>query len=267
MTALTRAVSDSRVMVRRNIRRLIRFPVLTVMLVGLPVVFLLLFVFVFGGQLGAGMISPAGGSGRAAYLDYVVPGIVLVTVASAVQGTAIVVAMDMTSGIINRFRTMDISRSAVLVGHVFASLAQALFSIVVVMAVAVAIGFRPSADALDWLGAVAVVVMFGTALIWLSVYLGLAAKSVETASNTPMFLTLLPFLSTGFVPAESLPAGLRQFAEHQPFTPVIEVLRGTLTDAPLSTASVVASAAWSVGIGVVSYVLALRTYERRRIPG
>ena len=113
MTTLAHSVSDSRVMVRRNVRRLIKFPVLTVMLVGIPVVFLLLFVFVFGGQLGAGMTTQSGDSGRAAYLDYVVPGIVLVTVASAAQGTAIVVAMDMTSGIINRFRTMDIARSAV----------------------------------------------------------------------------------------------------------------------------------------------------------
>lgn len=267
MTTLAHTVSDSRVMVRRNVRRLIKFPVLTVMLVGIPVVFLLLFVFVFGGQLGAGMTTQSGDSGRAAYLDYVVPGILLVTVASAVQGTAIVVAMDMTSGIINRFRTMDIARSAVLTGHVLASLLQALFSIVVVLAVAVGIGFRPSAGPLDWLGALGVTTVFSVALIWLSVYLGLAAKSVETASNTPMFLTILPFLSTGFVPAESLPAGLRQFAEYQPFTPVIEVLRGTLTDAPVPTASVVASLAWSLAIGGAAYFLALRTYERRRIPG
>ncbi|MFE0748263.1 ABC transporter permease [Gordonia sp. NPDC058843] len=267
MTAIADAVADSRVMVRRNVRRLIRFPVLTVMLVGIPVVFLLLFVFVFGGQLGAGMITQSGAGGRAAYLDYVVPGIVLVTVASAVQGTAIVVAMDMTAGIINRFRTMDIARSAVLTGHVVASLVQALFSIVVVLTVAVAIGFRPSADALDWVGALGVTTVFAIALIWLSVFLGLAAKSVETASNTPMFLTILPFLSTGFVPAESLPAGLRQFAEYQPFTPVIEVLRGTLTDATVPTGSVVAAIVWSLVIGGISYFLALRTYERRRIPG
>ncbi|KSU55767.1 MULTISPECIES: ABC transporter permease [unclassified Gordonia (in: high G+C Gram-positive bacteria)] len=267
MTTLAHTVSDSRVMVRRNVRRLIKFPVLAVMLVGIPVVFLLLFVFVFGGQLGAGMTTQSDDSGRAAYLDYVVPGIVLVTVASAVQGTAIVVAMDMTSGIINRFRTMDIARSAVLTGHVLASLLQALFSIVVVLAVAVGIGFRPSAGPLDWLGAFGVTSVFSVALIWLSVYLGLAAKSVETASNTAMFLTILPFLSTGFVPAESLPTGLRQFAEYQPFTPVIEVLRGTLTDAPVHTASVVASLAWSLAIGGAAFFLALRTYERRRIPG
>ncbi|MEY1675202.1 ABC transporter permease [Gordonia sp. ABKF26] len=267
MTALAHTVSDARVMVRRNVRRLIKFPVLTVMLVGIPVVFLLLFVYVFGGQLGAGMTTQSGDTGRTAYLDYVVPGIVLVTVASAVQGTAIVVAMDMTSGIINRFRTMDIARSAVLTGHVLASLLQALFSIVVVLTVAIAIGFRPSAGLLDWLGALGVTTVFSIALIWLSVYLGLAAKSVETASNTPMFLTILPFLSTGFVPAESLPAGLRQFAEYQPFTPVIEVLRGTLTDALVPVGSVAAALVWSVVIGGASYALALRTYERRRVPG
>ena len=136
-----------------------------------------------------------------------------------------------------------------------------------VLAVAVGIGFRPSAGPLDWLGALGVTSVFSVALIWLSVYLGLAAKSVETASNTPMFLTILPFLSTGFVPAESLPTGLRQFAEYQPFTPVIEVLRGTLTDAPVPTASVVASLAWSLAIGGAAYFLALRTYERRRVPG
>lgn len=153
MTALTYTVTDSRVMLRRNLRRLVKYPSLTIMLVGLPVVFLLLFVFVFGGQLGAGMTTSTGATGRAAYLDYVVPGIILVTIASAVQGSAIVVAMDMTSGIINRFRTMDIGRSSVLVGHVLASLIQALFSIAIVLAVAIALGFRPTVDPLGWLGA------------------------------------------------------------------------------------------------------------------
>lgn len=265
MSTLTLAASDSRVMLRRNVRRLIRYPMLTVMLLGLPVIFLLLFVFVFGGQLGAGMSTASGMTGRAAYLDYVIPGILLVTIASAVQGTAIVVAMDMTSGIINRFRTMDIGRSAVLVGHLLASLIQALLSITIVLLVAIALGFRPAADPLGWLGALGIVVVFSVALIWLALYLGLAADTVETASNSPMFLTILPFLSTGFVPAESLPVGVKQFAEYQPFTPVIEVLRGTLTDATVPAGSVVAAIAWSLGIGGVSYLLALRTYERRAI--
>ncbi|GAC84291.1 ABC transporter permease [Gordonia paraffinivorans] len=265
MPTLAYAVTDSRIMLRRNLRRLVKYPMLTVMLLGLPVVFLLLFVFVFGGQLGAGMTTASGITGREAYLDYVVPGIILVTVASAVQGSAIVVAMDMTSGIINRFRTMDIGRSSVLVGHVLASLIQALISIAIVLLVAVALGYRPTANPFGWLGALGVTVMFSIALIWLAIYLGLAADSVETASNSPMFLTIMPFLSTGFVPADSLPVGVRQFAEHQPFTPVIEVLRGTLGDTPVPAGSVIASIAWSVGIGGVSYLLALRTYERRAI--
>ena len=265
MSTLTYAVSDSRVMLRRNLRRLVKYPSLTIMLVGLPVVFLLLFVFVFGGQLGAGMTTSGGATGRAAYLDYVVPGIILVTIASAVQGSAIVVAMDMTSGIINRFRTMDIGRSSVLVGHVLASLIQALFSIAIVLAVAIALGFRPTVDPLGWLGALGITVLFSIALIWLAIYLGLAADTVETASNSPMFLTIMPFLSTGFVPADSLPGGVKQFAEYQPFTPVTEVLRGALTAATVSTGSVIAAIAWSLGIGAVSYGLALRTYERRAI--
>ena len=163
------------------------------------------------------------------YLNYVTPGILLMTIAATVQGTAIVVAMDMTGGIIDRFRTMAIARAAVLTGHVLASLIQTLGSIAVVLGVAIALGFRPTADPLDWLAAIGLLALFAFALIWLATALGLAAKSVETASNTPMILTLLPFLGSGFVPTATMPAGLRQFATYQPFTPVTETLRGLLT--------------------------------------
>ena len=157
------------------------------------------------------------------------------TVAAAVQGTAIVVAMDMTGGIIDRFRTMAIARAAVLTGHVLASLIQTLVGLAVVIGVAVALGFRPTAGPLDWLAAIGMLALFAFALIWLATALGLAAKSVETASNTPMFLTLLPFLGSGFVPTATMPAGLRQFAEYQPFTPVTETLRGLLTGTAIGT--------------------------------
>jgi ABC-2 type transporter len=159
------------------------------------------------------------------YLNYVTPGILLMTVAAAVQGTAIVVAMDMTGGIIDRFRTMAIARSAVLTGHVLASLIQTILSIGIVLGVAVALGFRPQAGVLDWLASIGLLTLFAFALIWLATALGLAAKSVETASNTPMFLTLLPFLGSGFVLLASMPTGLRQFAHYQPFTPTTETLR------------------------------------------
>lgn len=192
--ALAYTVSDSTTMLRRNLRRLQRYPSLTLLLIGMPVVFLLLFVYVFGGQLsqGLGAEYAAGHQGRAGYLNYVAPGVLLMTVAAAVQGTAIVVAMDMTGGIIDRFRTMAIARSAVLTGHVLASLIQTLMSIGIVLAVAVALGFRPTAGPLEWLGAIGMLALFSLALIWLATALGLAAKSVETASNTPMFLYAAP---------------------------------------------------------------------------
>src|SRR5215831_2851964 len=263
MSTFAYTVSDSATMLRRNLRRLRRYPSLTLLLVGLPIVFLLLFVYVFGGQLshGLGSAYAAGHTGRAGYLNYVTPGILLVTVAAAVQGTAIVVAMDMTGGIIDRFRTMAIARSAVLTGHVLASLVQTLLSLGVVLGVAVALGFRPSAGPLDWLAAIGVLALFALALIWLATALGLAAKSVETASNTPMFLTLLPFLGSGFVLLATLPTGLRQFAEYQPFTPATETLRGLLTGTPIGTNAITA-VAWSVGIAAASYLWARHLFTR-----
>src|ERR1700681_4603131 len=156
MSALTYTVTDSATMLRRNIRRLLRYPSMTLLLVGMPIVFLLLFVYVFGGQLSHGLGSGlAGGhTGRGGYLNYVTPGILLMTLAAAVQGTAIVVAMDMTAGIIDRFRTMPIARASVLTGHVLASVIQTLISVAIVLGVATALGFRPHAGALDWLAAV-----------------------------------------------------------------------------------------------------------------
>jgi ABC-2 type transport system permease protein len=265
MSTLAYTISDSTTMLRRNLRRLQRYPSMTLLLIGMPIVFLLLFVYVFGGQLGHGLGNAyvAGHTGRAGYLNYVTPGILLMTVAAAVQGTAIVVAMDMTGGIIDRFRTMAIARSAVLTGHVLASLIQALVGLGIVLGVAVALGFRPQAGLLDWLGAIGLLTLFSFALIWLATALGLAAKSVETASNTPMFLTLLPFLGSGFVVLATLPAGLEQFARYQPFTPVTETLRGLLTGTPIGNNGIMALA-WSVGIALVSYLWARHLYTQRR---
>jgi ABC-2 type transport system permease protein len=265
MSTLTLTVQDSRTMLRRNLRRLVRYPSMTVLLVGMPIVFLLLFVYVFGGQLGAGLGSKLSGghTGRAAYLNYVTPGVLLMTVAAAVQGTAIVVAMDMTGGIIDRFRTMAIARSAVLTGHVIGAMIQTLVSLGIVLVVAIALGFRPTANPVNWLAAIGILAAFAFALVWLATALGLAAKSVETASNTPMFLTLLPFLSSGFIVLATLPAGLRQFAHYQPFTPVIETVRGLLTGSHVGT-NAVSALAWSAAIALLSYVWAMRLYHARR---
>jgi ABC-2 type transport system permease protein len=261
MSTLAYTLTDSATMLRRNLRRLQRYPSMTLLLVGMPIVFLLLFVYVFGGQLGAGFTG--GHDSRSAYLDYVMPGILLITVAAAAQGTAITVAMDMTAGIIDRFRTMAIARASVLTGHVIASVIQALFGLAVVLAVAFALGFRPKASLGAWLAAIGLLTLFAFALIWLCAALGLAAKTVETASNTPMVLTLLPFLSSGFVPTATMPPGLRQFAEYQPFTPVTEAVRGLLDGTGAGTNAIAANA-WSVGIALAGYLWARHLYNRRR---
>ncbi|MDL5157384.1 ABC transporter permease [Actinomycetospora termitidis] len=256
MTAATAPVADVWTMSRRQLRRIRRYPSLTVMLVGLPVVFLLLFVFVLGGTL-------SGGLGGSSYVDYVVPGVLAMTVASVVQGPIISVAQDMSEGIIARFRTMAIFRPSVLAGHVLGGLLQVVLGVVVVLGVSVAIGFRPDAGPADWAGVLGLVIVFGAALTWLAVAMGLAADSVETASNVGLPLTLLPFLGSGFVPTDSMPGSLRVFAEYQPFTPVTETLRGLLLAAPVPTSTWLLALGWCVVIGVGGYLWARRGYERR----
>lgn len=259
MSTFSYAVSDSATMLRRSLRHMLRYPVMTLMVAGLPVVLLLLFVYVFGGTLGAGLGGVSGG--RAAYVNYVVPGIILLAVAAGAQGTAISVATDMTEGIIARFRTMAISRASVLTGHVLGSVIQTMLGIVIVTGVALLTGFRPTAGPLAWLAAIGVLVLVTFALTWLSVAFGLVTKSVEAASNLPMFLFLLPFLGSGFVPTGSMPTGLRWFAEYQPFTPVTETLRGLLMGTPIGNNAIIAIA-WCVSIALLAYLWAKRLYNR-----
>ncbi|MEV0394232.1 ABC transporter permease [Polymorphospora rubra] len=258
MSTLTYAVRDSTTMLRRNLRRMQRYPGLTLMLVGIPVVLLLLFVYVFGGTMGAGL-GAAGG--RAEYANYITPGILLITIAGTAQGTAISVAMDMTEGIIDRFRTLSIFRPSVLTGHVLGSMIQTMLGLAVVTGVALLIGFRPTANPVEWLAAIGLLVAVTFAVTWLSVACGLVSKSVETASNLPMPLILLPFLGSGFVPTESMPAGVRWFAEHQPFTPIMETLRGLLMGTGIGHDGWIALA-WTVAITLASYVWAKRLYNR-----
>jgi ABC-2 type transport system permease protein len=254
------ALSQSRTMTRRSVRRLVRYPSMTVLLVGMPVVFLLLFVFVLGQTLGAGL--GFGDGGRSAYAGYITPGVLVITIAAAVQGTAISVALDMASGLIARFRTMPVARSAVLTGHAVTSIVQTFVSLLLVLLVAVLVGFRPTAGAAGWLGALGVLAAFTIALTWFAVAIGLWAKTPETASNIPMFLILLPFLSSGFVPTDSLPSVLGWFAEYEPFTPVIESVRGFLLGAPVAT-DVALALGWSLVITVASFLWARRLYARR----
>ncbi|RRQ28353.1 ABC transporter permease [Rhodococcus sp. Eu-32] len=260
MTTLSPAFQDSAVMFRRNLIHLRRYPSMTAVLVGMPVVFLLLFVYVFGGTLGAGL---PGAGGRAAYLAYVTPAIIVMAAASAAQGTAISVATDMTEGIISRFRTMAVSPGSVLTGHVLASVVQGLLAMGALILVSVALGFRPDAGLLDWLALLGVLTLLALALTWLSVALGLVSDSVETASNLPMFLIILPFLGSGFVPTDSMPTVLRWFAEYQPFTPVIETVRGLLAG-DVRPATATCAVAWCVAITAAGYLWARRLMRRER---
>jgi ABC-2 type transport system permease protein len=215
---------------------------------------------VFGGTLGAGLGLPSGG--RAEYLAYVVPGILVLAITGGAQGTAIGIAMDMTEGIIARFRTMSIARASVLTGHVVGAVIQTMVGLAMVVAVALLIGFRPEANGVEWLAAIGVLAMTSFALSWLSIAMGLQTKTVEAASNLPMPLMLLPFFGSGFVPVESMPAGLRWFAENQPFTPIIETVRGLLTGTAIGSSGALATA-WCAVIALVGYLWARRNYERR----
>ena len=258
MSTLSYAVRDSSTMLRRQVRHLQRYPSLTLMLIGIPVVFLLLFVYIFGGTLGAGL---GGTSGRADYANYVVPGILMITVAGGATGTAISVAMDMTEGIVARFRTMAIFRPSVLTGHVLGSLFQAMISLTFVIGVALLVGFRPTANTVEWLATAGLLAMITFAITWFAVACGLVTKSVETASNLPQPLLLLPFLGSGFVPTESMPTAVAWFAEYQPFTPFMETLRGLLLGTPIGNNAVL-SVAWCAAITVGCYLWAKRLYNR-----
>jgi ABC-2 type transport system permease protein len=223
------------------------------------VLLLLRFVYVLGGTLGAGLGGVS--AGRDEYVRYIVPGILVMTVAGAATGVALMVAMDMKEGIVARFRTMAIARSSVLTAHVVASVLQAILAMAIVAVVAVIIGFRPTTGPEAWLAAAGLLVLVAFAITWLGVALGLVAGSPESASNLPLPLIILPFFGSGFVPTASMPDVLRWFAENQPFTPMIETLRGLLLGTPIGDRGLVA-VAWCVAITVVSFVWAMRLYER-----
>lgn len=259
MSTVSYALTDSATMLRRNLKRMVRYPSMTLTLIGMPIVFLLLFVYVFGGTLGAGLGGVSGG--RAEYVNYVTPAIILMTITAAVQGTTISIAMDMTEGIVDRFRTMAIARVSVLTGHVIGSLIQTMLSIAAVIGVALLVGFRPSAGPGGWLALIGVLVMMAFAFIWLSAAFGLASKTVESSSNVGMPLMLLPFLGSGFVPTDSMPTALRWFAEYQPFTPLIETLRGLLMGTPIGNNAVIA-VGWCVVIALGGYLWSKKLFNR-----
>ncbi|MYZ36020.1 MULTISPECIES: ABC transporter permease [unclassified Streptomyces] len=259
MSSLSYAVSDSMTMLRRNLKHAQRYPSMTVSVVALPVMMLLLFNYVFGGALGVGIGGTAGGGTE--YIDYVAPGIILMAATSGALVTAVGVCVDMTEGIVNRFRTMAISRASFLTGHVVGSVIQTLVSIGLVIGVALLMGFRPNATPAEWIAASGLLALLTLALTWLSAAIGLVAKTPETASNMPMPLQFLPFVGSAIVPPESMPTGLRWFAEYQPFTPIIETLRGLLMGTEIGNSGPIALA-WCAGLTLTGYLWARTAFHR-----
>lgn len=254
MTAATYSLSDTRTLLHRNLLHAVRYPAMSLNSLLMPLIFLLLFRYAFGRELGAGI----GGS----YINYLAPGMLIMTATATMVSTAVSVCTDMSEGITDRFRTMSISRFALLAGHVLGNAIQAVLAMGLLLGVAVAIGFRPHADAPHWLAAAGLAALTTWTLIWVAVAMGLSAKAPETASSLPMPIILLPFLSSAFVPASSMSPGLRQFAEYQPFTPIIETLRGLLLGTPIGSHWIQALA-WCAGLTTVAYLGSRRLFDRR----
>ncbi|WP_329394537.1 ABC transporter permease [Streptomyces melanogenes] len=259
MSSLALAVRDSSTMLRRNLLHARRYPSLTLNLLLTPVILLLLFVYVFGDVMSAGM---GGGADRSAYIAYVVPGILLMTIGGTVVGTAVSVSNDMTEGIIARFRTMAIHRGSVLIGHVVGSVVQSVMSVVLVGAVAVAIGFRSTnATALEWLAAFGLLALVALALTWIAVGMGMVSPNAEAASNNALPLIVLPLISSAFVPVDAMPGWFQPIAEYQPFTPAIETLRGLLLGTEIGNNGWLAIA-WCLALTVLGYYWSKTVFNR-----
>jgi ABC-2 type transport system permease protein len=244
---------DTAVLTGRSLRHITRSLDTIITTTIMPIAFMLLFVYVFGGAINSGTDS---------YVTYLLPGILLITIATGVSYTAFRLFLDMKSGIFERFQSMPIARSSVLWAHVLTSLVANLVSIVVVVLVALLMGFRSPAGVLAWLEVAGILILFTLALTWLAVIPGLTAKSADGASAFSYPLILLPFISSAFVPTTTMPGPVRAFAENQPVTSIVNAIRNLFAGQPVGS-DIWIALAWCVGILVVAYVFAMRTYRRR----
>jgi ABC-2 type transport system permease protein len=247
-------------MLGREFKHTLRFPLLLVSTILVPVVMLLLFDYILGGTIGHGLGDAARGR---PYVDFLVPGILMLTAAAGCGPTAISVRTDIAGGFVERIRAMAVTRGALLAGHVGGNVLRTLVATTVLTVVALLAGFRPKASVPDWFAVVGIVVAFSFALAWLSAALGLVTKSIAGANGSTLPIQfLLPFLSSTFVPAASMPVGVRWFAEHQPFTLVVDSLRALLTGAPVGNTAYLALA-WCAAIALVAYLWAQAAFRRR----
>jgi ABC-2 type transport system permease protein len=249
----TRVFGDTALLTGRSLRHIMRSPDTIITTTIMPIAFMLLLVYVFGGAISNGSDS---------YVTYLLPGILVITIASGISYTAYRLFLDMQSGIFERFQSLPIARSAVLWAHVLTSLVANLVSVVVVVGVALVMGFRSGAGVLAWLAIAAILVLFTLALTWLAVIPGLTATSVDGASAFSYPLIFLPFISSAFVLTATMPGPVRAFAEHQPVTPIVNTIRDLYTQQPVHTGIWIALA-WCVGILIVAYALAMATYHRK----
>ena len=248
-----RFLGDTALLTGRSLRHIARSPDTIITTTIMPIAFLLLFVFVFGGAIE---------TGTGAYVDYLLPGILVITVASGVSYTAYRLFLDHSSGIFERFHSMPIARSSVLWAHVITSLAAIAMSVAVVVVTAVLFGFRSSAGVLAWLAVAGILALFTLALTWLAVIPGLTAKSVDGASAFSYPLILLPFVSSAFVPTATMPGPVRAFAENQPVTSIVDAIRDLLAGQPVGS-DIWVALAWCVGLLAVAYGVAMLAYRRR----
>jgi ABC-2 type transport system permease protein len=246
-------VGDTSVLLGRSLRHVGRSPDTIITTAIMPIGFLLLFVYVFGGAIE---------TGAGEYVDYLLPGILLITIASGISYTAYRLFLDMQSGIFERFQSMPIARSSVLWAHVLTSLVANMISVAVVVLVALLMGFRPEAGVLSWLGVAGILLVFTLALTWLAVIPGLTAKSVEGASAFSYPIIFLPFISSAFVPTESMPGPVRAFAENQPVTSIVDAIRSLFAGQPVGSDLWVALG-WCGGLLVIAYAVAMSIYHRK----
>jgi ABC-2 type transport system permease protein len=243
---------DTIILFKRSMKHIRRSPDTIITVAIMPILFMLLFVYVFGGAIDAGTDS---------YVTYMLPGILLIAIASGISYTAVRIFTDTQKGIVTRFHSMPVARSSVLWGHVLTSLVSNAISLAIIIAVALLMGFRSSAGILDWLAVVGILALFSLALTWLAVIPGLTAKTIDGAAAFSYPLIFLPFISSAFVPTSTMPAPVRAFAENQPVTAIVESIRALLAGQPVG-ADIWVALAWCIGIGIVAYVFAVRAYGR-----
>jgi ABC-2 type transport system permease protein len=259
MSTFSFALRDAATMLRRDVRHSLHNFAITLSGLLVPITMLLLFNYVFGGAISVGLGSAAYGG---AYINYLTPGIIIMSVGSGCATTALNLCADMSEGIITRFRTMAIFRSSVLIGQVLGSLMRTMITVVIVLGVALLMGFRPTGSPVTWITALGLIALLTLAITWMGVVFGLVGKTPAGANSLSLIFQLLVFTSSAFVSPDLMPVGVRWFAQYQPFTPVIDTLRGLLLGTPISSNSVVLAIAWCIVLIVVGYLWARAVYNR-----